>query len=134
MNMIINNNYYANIGKINANQNEKPITKPDNSGSTQKGSFEEILKSKTNEIEGLKISKHAEMRLQSRNIKLSDTQKERISQAVKKAEEKGVRDSLVMVDNIALVVNIKNKTVVTAVNSNELKQNVFTNIDGAVFT
>ncbi|NLD45618.1 MAG: flagellar biosynthesis protein [Clostridiaceae bacterium] len=131
--MIINNNYYANIGKINGNQQDKPVNRPDNSTGIQHGSFEEILKSKTNEIDGLKISKHAEMRLQSRNINLSGTQKEKISQAVKKAEEKGVKDSLVMVDDIALVVNIKNKTVVTAVNSNELKQNVFTNIDGAVF-
>lgn len=74
------------------------------------------------------------MRLETRNIKISDAQKQKISKALDKAEEKGVKDSLVMVDDIALVVNVKNRTVITAVNSNELKENVFTNIDGAVFT
>jgi len=73
------------------------------------------------------------MRLQLRNIKLTDEQKEKISKAVQKAEEKGVKDSLVLIDDIAFVVNVRNRTVITAVNSNELKENVFTNIDGAVF-
>ncbi|GAE88971.1 flagellar hook associated protein [Acetivibrio straminisolvens JCM 21531] len=73
------------------------------------------------------------MRLQARNINLTDAQKEKISKAVQKAEEKGVKDSLVLIDDIAFVVNVRNRTVITAVNSNELKENVFTNIDGAVF-
>jgi len=46
---------------------------------------------------------------------------------------KGSKDSLVLIDDIAFVVNVRNRTVITAVNSNELKENVFTNIDGAVF-
>jgi len=64
------------------------------------------------------------MRLQLRNIKLTDEQKEKISKAVQKAEEKGVKDSLVLIDDIAFVVNVRNRTVITAVNSNELKENV----------
>lgn len=129
--MVINNNYYANVGKITGNQQVKTFNKPDN---TKQSSFEDILKTKTKENDEIKFSKHAEMRLQSRNINFTEDQRVKITQAVKKAGEKGVKDSLVMIDDIALVVNIKNKTVVTAVNSNELKQNVFTNIDGAVFT
>ena len=71
--------------------------------------------------------------MQTRNIQLTQTQKDKISQAVNKAEEKGVKDSLVLMDNVAFVVNVKSRTVITAVNSSELKDNVFTNIDGAVF-
>jgi flagellar operon protein len=55
-----------------------------------------------------------------------------MKEAVAKAESKGVKDTLVLMDDLAFVVNIRNKTVITAVNSNELKENVFTNIDGAV--
>jgi flagellar operon protein len=97
------------------------------------GEFGKILSQNIEKSSGLKFSKHAEMRLESRKIQLSDAQKDKINKAVNRAEEKGVKDSLILLDNIALVVNIKNKTVITAVNSNELKDNVFTNIDGAVF-
>lgn len=96
------------------------------------GGFESILKQKQADNEEIKFSKHAELRLQSRNINLTQTQKDKMKEAVEKAELKGVRDSLVLMDNLAFVVNIRNRTVITAANSNELKENVFTNIDGAV--
>jgi flagellar operon protein len=128
--VIINNNFYTNIGKINGSRGTISTGKPERK---VQESFEDILKSKVNENCQLKFSKHAEMRLQARNINLTDAQKEKISKAVQKAEEKGVKDSLVLIDDIAFVVNVRNRTVITAVNSNELKENVFTNIDGAVF-
>lgn len=128
--MIVNNSFYTNIGKVNRSQG---TTATDSLKKNVQGSFEEILKSKVDESCGLKFSKHAEMRLQMRNINLTDAQKEKISKAVQKVEEKGVRDSLVLVDDIAFVVNVRNRTVITVVNNNELKENVFTNIDGAVF-
>ncbi len=78
----------------------------------------------------LKFSKHANDRLTSRNIDLSDEQLERLNTGARKAQEKGINESLVLVDNIAFIVNIKNKTVVTAVNDSDDK--VFTNIDGAI--
>ncbi len=65
-------------------------------------------------------------------LKLTDLQKEKISKAVEKAKNKGVKDSLILVDNMAFVVSVKNNVVITAVNNEELKENVFTNIDGAV--
>jgi len=94
--------------------------------------FEGVLKKKLDESNEIKFSKHAEFRLQSRNISLTQAQKDKMKEAVAKAESKGVRDSLVLMDNMAFVVNVRNKTVITAANSNELKENVFTNIDGAV--
>lgn len=106
-----------------------------NAASFSKGkgiSFQEVLeKTKaTEESQGLRFSKHANERLQSRNIDLSKTQLERLEQGTNKAREKGIKESLVMVDDLAFIVNVKNNTVVTAVNNSE--DGVFTNIDGAV--
>ena len=94
--------------------------------------FSEILKSKqtTDEVSELKFSKHANERLASRNIDLTDNQLERLEIGAKKAGEKGINESLVMVDDLAFIVSVKNNTVITAVNDGEDK--VFTNIDGAV--
>lgn len=99
---------------------------------TPAAGFDSVLKQKLAVSEEIKFSKHAELRLQSRNISLTQEQKDKMKEAVAKAESKGVKDSLVLMDNLAFVVNIRNKTVITAANSNELKENVFTNIDGAV--
>lgn len=98
----------------------------------QSSGFESVLRKTISEKDGLKFSKHAELRLQARNINLTAAQKEKMSAAVAKAEAKGVKDSLVLMDNLAFVVNIRNRTVITAANNGELKENVFTNIDGAV--
>jgi len=98
----------------------------------RQGEFASILKQTQVQYEEIKFSKHAELRLQSRNINLTQAQKDKIKEAVLKAESKGVRDSLVLMDNLAFVVNVRNRTVITAANNNELKDNVFTNIDGAV--
>ncbi len=94
--------------------------------------FGEILKQKqaVNEASELKFSKHANERLASRNIDLTDEQLERLENGAKKASEKGINESLVMVDNLAFIVNVKNNTVITAVNDGD--DRVFTNIDGAV--
>ena len=90
--------------------------------------FREVLDSvKSNK---LVFSKHANERLLSRNIDLSEAQLERLQNGTRRAEEKGIKESLVMVDNLAFIVNVRNNTVITAVNEKDDK--VFTNIDGAV--
>ncbi|SER55883.1 TIGR02530 family flagellar biosynthesis protein [Lachnobacterium bovis] len=98
--------------------------------------FADILKKKqdaTNDISAeLKFSKHATNRMASRNINLSTSQSKRLEAGVQKASEKGINESLVIVDSMAFIVNIKNKTVVTALNQEESKSNIFTNIDGAI--
>jgi flagellar operon protein len=77
------------------------------------------------------FSKHANMRLSARQINLTREQLSRVEEGLSKATEKGIRDSLVLVDDVALVVNVKSKTVITAIDA--MKQgNVFSNIDGAV--
>ena len=95
--------------------------------SVSENSFAQILEQTTSEV---KFSKHANERLQSRNIDLSYSQKERLNQAVKTAGEKGIKESLVMLDDLAFIVNVKNNTVVTAIAGGE--QKVFSNIDGAI--
>ncbi len=97
-------------------------------------SFEEILKQKQ-DVSGsleLKFSKHAAMRLEDRNISLSEEQSKRLESGVQKASEKGIRESLVIVDSLAFIVNVPNKTVVTAMDQKDSNDNIYTNIDGAV--
>lgn len=80
----------------------------------------------------LKLSGHAQTRLESRDIQLDAQAWERVMQGVDKAAAKGAKESLVMVDDVALIVSVKNRTVITAVEQSQLKENVFTNIDSAV--
>ena len=80
----------------------------------------------------LKVSAHAKTRLQSRELQLDQAAWERVMNGVDKAAQKGARETLVMVDDVALVVSVKNRTVITAVDKERLKENVFTNIDSAV--
>ena len=95
-------------------------------------SFEELLKQQLEGTSELKFSKHATQRLDDRNITLTEDQTERLEEGVQKAQEKGIKDSLVLVDSLAFIVNVPNQTVVTAMDSTETEENVFTNIDGAV--
>ena len=113
---------YLGIGKGNSAVNASGL------------SFEEILKQKQDVSESLelKFSKHATVRLADRGIELTDAQLERLNDGAQKAGQKGIRDSLVIVDNLAFIVNVPNKTVVTAMDSRETEENVFTNINGAV--
>ena len=98
--------------------------------------FEEILRQKQTqsvlEQTELKFSKHAANRLSDRNIVLTDAQNVRLENGVKQASEKGITESLVLVDSLAFIVNVPNKTVVTAMDQTETNSNIFTNIDGAV--
>lgn len=109
-----------------------PVTKTNTSAppDIKKASFGQVLEKK---LQGeLKFSQHARQRLQSRNIELGEAELARLENAVGRAREKGARDSLILMDNLALVVSVKNNTVITAVDETSLKQNVFTNIDSAV--
>ena len=81
---------------------------------------------------GIKFSGHAQTRLASRQITLSDSDVARLGQAMTKAATKGAKDSLVLMDRTAFVVSVANRTVITAVASDTLKDNIFTNIDSAM--
>ncbi len=81
----------------------------------------------------LKFSNHAQKRLESRNISLTDDGINRLANAVDKAEKRGGKESLVMVDDMAFIVNVKDRLVVTALDSKNRGEGVFTQIDSVVF-
>lgn len=91
--------------------------------------FADILNT---EMQNIKFSSHAQARLSSRDIRLSDDDVKRIESAVTKASDKGAKDSLVMLRDMAFIVSIRNRTVITALNGEQARTNVFTNIDSAV--
>ncbi|MBO5552398.1 MAG: flagellar protein [Lachnospiraceae bacterium] len=98
-------------------------------------SFAEILDQKGEELTGsanVRFSKHAAERLSDRNIKLSDDQLKRLTRGTEEAGSKGIDSSLVMVDDLAFIVNTGSRTVVTAMDPGNNDKNIFTNIDGAV--
>jgi flagellar operon protein len=80
----------------------------------------------------LKFSAHATQRLKERKIELDPATMAKVNDAIDKADSKGVQDTLILTKDAALIVNVKNRTVVTAMDRGSLTGNVFTNIDGAV--
>ena len=110
-----------------------PIIKPEHPASKiVKGndSFESLFR---HEFDKLKFSNHATKRIESRELELTNSELARLQEAVSKAEQKGARDSLVMMNNKAFIINIPNKTVITALDVEKSEENIFTNIDSVVF-
>ena len=98
-------------------------------GKVPEKAFENVLQE---ELRGLKFSRHAQERLDSRQIRLNEADMASLQRAVTQAEEKGAKDSLVLLRDLAFIVSVTNRTVVTAVDGVHIKENVFTNIDSAV--
>lgn len=93
----------------------------------QPGKFQEILEGNL-----IKFSNHATKRLEQRGIELKGDQLAQINSAIEKAAAKGSKDSLILIKNMALIVNVPSRTVVTAMDDQAMKDNVFTQIDSAV--
>ena len=98
-----------------------------------KADFKELLQKQINQNEKIQFSKHAKERIASRRINVSDIQMDKLTSGLEKAADKGSKDSLIMVDGVAYVVSVENNTVITAIDNENVKENVFTNIDSAVF-
>ena len=131
MNMQVQNKGFLSIEQL-----QDQYLKQNKSGTSQVAtegqSFQEILENSRARAQGqVRFSKHAAGRLADRNIELTTGQMERLQEGAQKAQMKGIRESLVIVDQLAFIVNIPNNTVVTAMNQQDA-ENVFTNIDGAV--
>ena len=92
-------------------------------------SFAEVLAQKTSSVQ---FSKHALQRLERRGIELSEPTLARLDAGVERAAAKGSRESVVFVDGTAFVVSVRNRTVITAVDADHMRDHVFTNIDSAV--
>ena len=83
-------------------------------------------------LQPVKLSGHAQERLTTSSRKLSEAEMSQLAAAVDRAAHKGARDALVLMKDLALVVSVKNRTVITAVDGDRVKENIFTNIDSAV--
>ena len=130
--MNISNKQFLSIEQLQDQFLTQQKSKP-NIKTSESLSFEEILQ-KTQQEGEVKFSKHAANRLNDRNIELTEEQLERLNDGTKRAGEKGIKESLVIVDDLAFIVNTKSNTVITAMDQTETKENIFTNIDGAVIT
>lgn len=95
-------------------------------------SFEAVLNEKLlreSRVQNVKISKHAQMRLVQRDITIDNFISDKINSIVDKEKLKGSKDILIMSDETAYIVNVPNKTMITVMSKEELKENIFTNID-----
>ena len=110
---------------------ERPQPQNPTVGQTGNSTFARVLDEKL-PAPGVKFSQHAQDRLKARNITLSANDLANLEGAVNSVAQKGGKESLVMMGDSALVVSIKNRTVVTAMDRTQMKGNVFTNIDSAV--
>ncbi len=113
------------VGPIGPAGPRPPITVGPQAGPT----FGEVLEQKGKEV---KLSAHAQSRLKSRNIPWDQSRQEKLNSLVDKAAAKGARESLVLMEDVAFIVSVRNRTVITAVDGQNIKDNVFTNIDSAV--
>jgi len=99
---------------------------------TLKGFEPAISKSSTGAVSNLKFSNHAIERMQMRGISFDPAKMESLQNAVSKAAAKGAKNTLLLTDDSALIVSVKDNTVVTVMDRNAMKENVFTNIDSTV--
>ena len=106
-----------------------PTTPPATRAGTGTPSFDDVLRNNRGELQ---FSKHALKRIEQRGLQLDPDQLRRLNDAVDRAEQKGSKDSLILLDELALVVSVQNHTVVTAVDEGSQKEHVFTNIDSVV--
>lgn len=96
--------------------------------------FQSILQQQILEESSVKFSGHALERLRSREIQFDAECEARLGEAIARLAEKGGRESLVIMGDLALIVSVRNRTVITAIDGEHIKDNVFTNIDSAVIT
>jgi flagellar operon protein len=96
--------------------------------------FEDVLKAQLGRSPTVRFSAHAQRRLEARDISFGGDETVRLERAVEKAASKGARASLILMDDLALVVSVKNRVVITAVDADNRKENVFTNIDSVVLS
>jgi flagellar operon protein len=106
---------------------EKKSTSP-----VEKKNFDKIFETELEKENQVKISKHAMERIKTRNIELDGKDLKKLTDAIDKADSKGAKESLLLYKDVAFIASIRNKTIITAVDGQNAKDNIFTNIDSAV--
>lgn len=113
--------------QVEANNSKDRFLKKDNNQN-----FDDILNKKLAAHDSFVVSGHAADRLQSRNINFNEEDMKNINEGINKAEKKGCNNSVILYKNAALVTSIKNRTVITVMDKDSGKDNVFTNVDSVV--
>ena len=99
---------------------------------TQENSFDQVLQQKLQQTQNqLQFSKHSQERIQQRGIEMTEDLLAQMNEAADSARQKGAKDVVMITQQAAFVVSVANNTVITAMNGNEMKNNIFTKIDGA---
>ncbi|GIW13546.1 MAG: hypothetical protein KatS3mg062_0985 [Tepidiforma sp.] len=91
--------------------------------------FEDLLQQASARVQ---LSNHAAKRVERRDLALDAPKLQRLDAAIDRAASKGARSTVVMLDNLAVIVDVPGRTVVTALDTTRGKENVFTNIDSVV--
>lgn len=133
-------NFLRNISNLNSNLDINSIKKQNlnkSKGSNsneglKESTFKELLNEKQAQANALSFSKHATERIEQRNIDIDESIEGKLNEALEQAKDKGLKNVLVMIDSSAFILNTMSNKVITALNNSELKENIFTNIDGAV--
>jgi flagellar operon protein len=112
-------------------QPTQPVRAPQ-TGAPQGPAFADVLRDASVKTDAVQFSKHALQRLERRGLAVDGAAMERLNEGVSRAAGKGARDAVVLVDDTAFVVSVRNRTVITAVGRDQMKDQVFTNIDSAV--
>ena len=116
------------LGRVNG-VGEQPAKPASTTTPVQGPSFLETLEN----VQRVRFSNHAQSRVQSRDIDLNNDNIGRLSDAIDKAEKRGGKSSLVVVDDLAFIVNVQSRTVITALDKDQRGEGVFTQIDSVVF-
>lgn len=121
------------IGKVNQFEDVRQLKLRSTGTVSECGNgFGQMLQDRIKEKEGLQFSRHAAERANQRGIEMSDSFLNDLQSAVEKARSKGAKDVVVISERGAFIVNVPNNMVVTTISENEMKENIFTNIDSAV--
>ena len=118
----------VNAGGLNGLGAAQPASPSSRVGQSDAG-FGQVLAEATS---GVSFSRHAAKRVEQRGLQMDEARLDRLGQAVDRAAEKGSRDSLILLDELALVVSVQHRTVITAMDEVTSREHVFTNIDSVV--
>ncbi len=124
------NNYQRPVNLLEIAERGRQQTAASNTGNSL--AFKQVFSEQLAGERGVTFSKHASERLFSRGIEMSPERLTQISEAIDKAEIKGSRETLILTDDTALVVSVKNRTVITAFDKQNLRDGIVTSIDSAV--
>lgn len=130
----INSNYYR-LNDAIIRQAERINSTNQNTASSKneeaKVSFKDLLDQNIKNT--VTFSKHASIRKEQRNIEVTEDDLEKLGDACDQAQEKGINNALIMMDDSAFIVSAANKRVITVMDKNEMKNKLFNDIEGAVF-